>query len=94
MEDDDDNFYKDMSEIDEEEKIYTCFQFLIDDESESTPFEPQSIKQSQESWGVYEFKPVSQVQWEKEVSEAASVAAQYHPYLPIPEGDVWAAEAL
>ena len=58
------------------EEIYTDFSFIHENESDIT--NKSSSEQSQ-NWGVYSFKPVTQVEWDKSVAEAANQVMDNFP---------------
>ena len=60
--------------------MYTCFAFLCEKEEEPAEIIAPPVGSSQ-SWGVYEFKPECQIQWEEMVQQAAISIADQYPFV-------------
>ena len=60
--------------------MYTCFAFLCEKEEEPAEIIAPPVGSSQ-SWGVYEFKPECQIQWEEMVQQAAITIADQYPFV-------------
>ena len=77
-----------INDSDEENRLFTDFSFIQNNETDSISLPP--VQQCQPYLGgVHSFKPMCQERWEKEISQAISLAAEYQPYISALDGSVW-----